>query len=157
MNEAAGWRFPASTDRRHRLDAALAVRFAAGLSLGAAWSAMTGSPFTRVRGRVNSADCSYFGFGCNTTSAWIESPNAMRTPDYHSLDVIATLTRRIGPVEASAYVQLRNVLGRDNAVTYAGSYYEIVPVTRGDPTVVWHDRFEKGLPRMPLLGARIVF
>ena len=157
VNEAGGWHYAASTDRRHRLDAAMALRVGAGLSLGAAYSAMTGAPYTRVIGRVRDSDCSLFGFACSTMGALIEAPNAMRTPVYRSLDAIATLTRRIGPVEASGYVQVRNVLGHDNAVTYAGSWYEVVPLLRGETTIVWHDRFEQGLPRLPLLGARIVF
>ncbi len=51
------------------------------------------------------------------------------------------------------------MLGRDNAVTYSGSIYETVydrnPRTIDE--VIWYDRFEAGLPRLPLLGARIAF
>jgi DNA-binding Lrp family transcriptional regulator len=54
-----------------------------------------------------------------------------------------------------AYVQVRNVLGRDNASTYAGS----APVgrieTREGVRVLWDDRFEQGLPRLPLAGVRL--
>jgi hypothetical protein len=157
-NDAAGLRYPAATDRRHRVEASLAVNIAGGLRLGVAYAAMSGAPYTRVQGRMRTADCSYFGFGCNTFGPFVEAPNARRTPDHRSLDAIATFTRRLGGVQASAYVQLRNVLGRENAITYAGSIYQLVPLPRSRGTaVVWEDRFEKGVPRLPLLGARIAF
>jgi hypothetical protein len=54
-------------------------------------------------------------------------------------------------------VQVRNVLARDNASTYAGSG----PVGRverpGGSRIVWEDRFERGLPRMPMVGLRVTF
>src|SRR5690606_22627196 len=45
---AAGHRYPSPADRRHLLDATLAVRVAQGLRLAAAFSAMSGAPFTRA-------------------------------------------------------------------------------------------------------------
>jgi hypothetical protein len=157
---AAGLTYPASTDRRHRVDATGAVRLGGGLRIGAAYTAMSGSPFTRVKARIRQSDCELFGFGCAQSAASVEAPNAMRTPDYRSLDAIAMLTRPLGGIEATLYLQVRNVLGRDNAVTYSGSAYETVYTDRNPRTadeLVWYDRFEAGLPRLPLIGARITF
>jgi hypothetical protein len=157
---AAGLTYPASTDRRHRVDATGAVRLGGGLRIGAAYTAMSGSPFTRVKARIRQSDCELFGFGCAQSAASVEAPNAMRTPDYRSLDAIAMLTRPLGGIEATLYLQVRNVLGRDNAVTYSGSAYETVYTDRNPRTAdeqIWYDRFEAGLPRLPLIGARITF
>jgi hypothetical protein len=157
---AAGLTYPASTDRRHRVDATGAVRLGGGLRIGAAYTAMSGSPFTRVKARIRQSDCELFGFGCAQSAASVEAPNAMRTPDYRSLDAIAMLTRPLGGIEATLYLQVRNVLGRDNAVTYSGSAYETVYTDRNPRTadeLIWYDRFEAGLPRLPLIGARITF
>jgi hypothetical protein len=157
---AAGLTYPASTDRRHRVDATGAVRFGGGFRIGGAYTAMSGSPYTRVKARLRQADCELFGFGCTQSAASVEAPNAMRTPDYRSLDAIAMLTRPLGGIEATLYVQVRNILGRDNAVTYSGSAYETVYTDRNPRTadeLVWYDRFEAGLPRLPLIGARITF
>jgi hypothetical protein len=162
--DAAGLEFPASTDRRHRVDAVAAVRVAGGLRLGAAYTGMTGAPYTRVLTRGQGSGCSLFGFGCSQPYARLEHPNAERTPEYRSLDASVTLTHEIGGADISAYVQLRNVLGRDNATTYSGSVLQSNDVRtdrlRGvidAQRVVWRDRFEKGLPRLPLLGARVAF
>ncbi|MCI0433604.1 MAG: TonB-dependent receptor [Gemmatimonadetes bacterium] len=155
--DAAELSFPATTDRRHRIDATAAVRLTDGLRLGAAYVAMTGAPYTRVQSRIRPGDCSLFGFGCSPQEAHVEAPNARRTPDYRSLDTSLTLTRAFGGFELSAYLQVRNVLDRDNASTYSGSV--IVPARRdgGTTRISWLDRFESGLRRMPLLGARVSF
>jgi hypothetical protein len=158
--DAAGLTYAAQTDRRHRVDATGAVRVGGGLRVGAAYTAMSGSPYTRVMARLRSSDCELFGFGCSQSAASIEQPNSRRTQDYRSLDAIAMLTRPLGGIEATVYVQIRNVLGRDNAVTYSGSNYETVYADRNPRSVdelIWYDRFEAGLPRLPLVGARITF
>jgi Carboxypeptidase regulatory-like domain/TonB-dependent Receptor Plug Domain len=156
--EAAGLRFAASTDRRERIDATAALRVMTGLRLGAAWTSMSGAPYTRVTGRIRQADCDLFGFGCTQYAPRVEAPNTRRTPAYNGLDAIATLSRHVGRTETSVYLQLRNVLGHDNAITYTGSIYELRRVTGStNPDVVWVDRFEQGLPRLPLIGARITF
>ena len=155
--EAAGLRFPAATDRRHRIDASVAARGAGGLRAGLAYAAMTGAPYTRVLARIRNPDCSYFGFECNTQNAHAAEPNAMLGPGYQSLDALVSLTRPLGRMEVSAYVQLRNVTGRANASAYSGSIYEVVTARDGSRRILWEDHFEAGLPRMPLIGARVTF
>jgi hypothetical protein len=48
------------------------------------------------------------------------------------------------------------MLDRNNAITYTGSTPVLVRARR-QQDIVWEDRFESGLPRMPLIGARIAF
>ncbi|MGI9182089.1 MAG: TonB-dependent receptor, partial [Longimicrobiaceae bacterium] len=104
--EAAGMRFPGSADRRHTFDATSALRVGNSLRLGAAFSAASGAPFTRL-------------FPGDTSR--VELPSAQRTPPYATLDLLTEYTRRVRAVELSGYLQLRNALGRENAITYSGS------------------------------------
>lgn len=155
--EADGKRYPSPADRRHTLDATAGVRPLHWLRLSAAYTAMTGAPFTRAATRT-SGDCATFGFGCgNPQGSYIQEPNAERTPGYRSLDVSLHASAALAATQVSAYLQLRNVLGRDNASTYGGS----VPIgrreTREGFDVVWDDRFEQGITRLPLVGVRVVF
>ncbi len=153
---AAGLTFPSVTDRARRIDATAVVRLVGGLRLAGAYAAMTGAPYTRVRSRLREDDCSLFGFECSAAPAQLEAQNVERTPDYRSLDASLTWTRALAAFEVSAYVQVRNVLNRNNASTYSGSVPIAVRTDR-QQDIVWGDRFEAGLPRMPLIGARIAF
>jgi hypothetical protein len=150
--------FPATADRRHVFDAMLGLRVQRDVRLAAAFTGMSGAPFTRAF-MVTRADCQDFGFGCHgPEGARIQAPNAQRTPPYASLDMSVHWTRTLGAAEVSAYLQVRNVLSRDNASTYAGSR----PVQRvqrpsGVTFVRFEDRFEQGLPRLPLVGLRMTF
>ncbi len=155
--EALGHTFPSPADRRHRVDATAAVRIVDGLRAGLGWTAMSGAPYTRVFARAPSPQCELFGFGCGQVVASVEAPNAERTPDYRSLDAVLVWGRGIGSVEVTAYLQIRNVLDRDNASTYSGTVPRVVRGRDGSTRVNWIDRFEAGLPRMPLFGARIAF
>jgi hypothetical protein len=157
MMDAAGLRFPGSADRRHRLDVLAAVRLTHSLRTGLAFAAMSGAPFTRAISRATAAECTHFGFGCAGPVAMVQAPNALRTPDYRSLDALVQWSRTMGDVEVGAYVQVRNVLGRDNTSTYAGSVMRTRRARDGEEVRSWDDRFEVGLPRLPLLGARIAF
>ncbi|HEX6134038.1 MAG TPA: TonB-dependent receptor [Longimicrobiales bacterium] len=156
--EIDGLRYPSSADRRHVVDLMAGARVWRGLRAAAAFTAMTGAPFTRAYSR-SQQDCTDFGFGCeDPTGSYIDVYNAQRTPGYRSLDVSVQWMQRLGRLEAGAYVQVRNVLGRDNASTYAGSG-PIARVQRPDGThrFIWEDRFEQGLPRMPMIGLRATF
>ena len=92
----------------------------------------------------------------------MQAPNALRAPDYRSLDAALQWSRSLGDVDVGAYLQLRNVLDRDNASTYSGSFV-VLRDARGERRTAyrrsahWYDRFEQGLPRVPLIGARIAF
>ena len=77
----------------------------------------------------------------------------MRTPSYASLDLMVEMTRTVGSWEMTGYAQLRNALGRDNSVTYSGTFpCSAEGGTRCDGGL--RDRFEAGIPRLPLIGLR---
>ena len=141
--------YPSPADRRHTVDAMFSVRLVSAVRVAAAYTAMSGAPFTRAYA-VTREDCNDFGFGCdNPDGSYVQAPNAQRTPAYHALDASVHATMQLSTVEATAYFQLRNVLNRDNASTYSGSR----PISR----VQFEDRFEPGLPCLPLLGVRVIF
>jgi hypothetical protein len=146
--EVERWRYPGGADRRHTVDAMFGVRVSDDVRVSAAFTGMSGAPFTRAVSRF-SGDCELFGFGCGNSSAIVFAPNAERTPAYRSLDASIHWGHVYGPVRVGAYLQVRNVLGRDNASTYSGS------VPKG--TDVFEDRFEAGLRRVPLVGVRATF
>ncbi len=145
--QAGGLRFPASADRRHTLDAASSLRVGEGLRVGAAFSAASGAPFTRF-------------FPGDT--AQVELPNAERTNPYASLDLLLEYTRRVGSFDIGGYLQLRNALARENAITYSGSEWICgtipgVPAEGCPVPLAARDHFEPGLPRLPVFGLRVVF
>jgi hypothetical protein len=73
------------------------------------------------------------------------------------MDASIHWARRFGRWQLGAYAQVRNVLGRDNASTYSGTaQFERAVPPRGSETV-FADRFERGLPRLPLVGALLTF
>jgi len=150
--------FPSSADRRHTFDAMLGVRVVPALRLAAAFTSMSGAPFTRAYA-LTREDCTTFGFGCsNPDGSYVEAPNAERTPAYRSLDTSAQWSHLIGRSEIAVYLQVRNVLGRDNASTYSGSRVIRRVQTRiGQTAFVFDDRFEAGLPRLPMVGLRVTF
>ncbi len=154
---AAGLEFPAPADRRHAVDLLAGVRLPAGFRVAGAYTAMTGAPFTRALSPMTEEECSLFGFACSTTSASVQEPNAQRTPAYASLDASLQWRGSVRGVELSAYAQVRNLLDRDNATTYSGTGAARRVTRTGDSELFVDDRFERGLPRLPLIGARIAF
>jgi hypothetical protein len=138
-------RYPGSSDVRHTADLTTGYRFRNGLLVGGAFSYASGVPFTRI----------VVGDDPRT-----EEPSANRTPSYRSLDLTLDYATRLGDRDISAYLQLINVLGRRNAVTYAGTE-AICPGGTGDQggctSPVMVDDFRSGLPRLPLFGFRIAF
>jgi hypothetical protein len=156
--EVAGWRYPSIADRRHTMDAMLALRIMSSLRVAAAFTAMSGAPFTRAYA-VTRQGCEDFGFGCNNPDgSYVQEPNAQRTPPYRSLDASLHWSHDLGPIALSAYAQVRNLLDRDNASTYSGSRpLRRVPARNGTVIIAFEDRFEPGLPRLPLIGLRLTF
>lgn len=147
--DTARFEFPAPADVRHALDAMLFANVGNGVRLGGAFTYGSGVPFTRLILPDEGEDPPVVRLG---------EANAMRTPAYASLDLVAEITRTVGTWDVTAYAQLRNALGRNNAVTYAGSTG--CAATRGmegecgDGVI---DRFEPGIPRLPLVGVRFTF
>jgi len=154
------YHYPSSADRRHSVDLS-AMRRLGPLRLGGAFTWASGAPFSRFRlGPVACDTLSASLCTGDTTALYIESPNAERTPAYASLDLLADWTHTIGSVQLGAYVQVRNVLDLANAVTYLGSVTQCYAPS--PPTLVAVgggvcDRFDRGVPLLPLVGLRASF
>jgi hypothetical protein len=150
--QASGWTFASPADRRHTIDATAMYRLGQAIRLGAAMTAGTGSPFTRFVLK-DSVEIN------RQLADSIENPMAGRTPLYASLDFLLDWEGRLGRAQVGAFLQVRNVLNRTNAVTYAGSVTPCAPAPpgtlEGRPGVC--DRFERGIPLLPLAGVRIAF
>jgi hypothetical protein len=146
-------RFPASADIRHGVDAMGILRLSPHLRTGAAFTFASGVPFTRlilgdsIRGQ---------------NPPRLGEPYAERTPPYASLDAMVEYSRAFRGLNLGGYLQLRNVVNRTNAVTYSGSRActETMPADIRDPCADGAgavDQFERGLPRLPLVGIRLAF
>jgi hypothetical protein len=152
---AEGMRFPADQDRRHSLNATAMFRPTRRWRLGAAYTATTGAPFTRVYANAGScldAECD--------GGPRVEEPNAMRAPGYASLDLLVDWTRSFRRWDVGAYLQLRNVLGSDNSILYTGSRLQcsgarVAGECTGNEVMV--DHFDPGIPTIPLFGVRVRF
>ena len=150
------FRFASPADRRHVVNAMLGVSLGRSLRVAVPSRRMSGAPFTRAYANTRE-NCEDFGFGCNQPDgSYVQAANAERTPPYHSLDASVHWARAIAGVEVAAYLQVRNLLNRDNASTYAGSHLRTT-LTRRGRIVEFEDRFEEGLPRLPLFGLRVTF
>jgi hypothetical protein len=148
---ALGVDFPAPQDQRHALDAAVAVRLAR-WRLGAAATATSGTPFTRYA--AGTAACDAAGACAGWDRLPVSGPpGAGRAPGYASVDLLAEWGARVRRVEAAVYLQLYNVLGADNPSTYVRT----CTACGGSAGGASGDRFLPGIPRLPLLGARLAF
>jgi hypothetical protein len=142
--------FPSPADVRVAVDATALFRVSQPLRVGGGFTFGSGVPFTQlVLPDTSQID----------GDVWVGEPNGARTPHYASMDLMADYTTRMGTWQVSAYAQIRNVLGRDNAVTYARSR-ECAPVgaVPGNSfPACTKNFFERGIPRLPLIGVRMSF
>jgi hypothetical protein len=157
MMSTAGYWYPSPADRRHSVDATAMYRLTPGARLGAALSAGTGSPYTRVilEPRLDSLG----RLTTDTLAISLGSPNGLRTAAYAALDLLFDWEGTLGRARVGAFVQVRNVLNRANAVTYTGSVQSCAPapptLIEGEPGIC--DRFDRGIPLLPLAGVRVAF
>lgn len=158
--------YPAATDRRHVLDATAMVRLGPSVRVGGAFTAAAGSPYTRFT--VDPILCdSVFAGGCGDVAQGdtvalatqaIELAGAQRTRPYVSLNLLAEWTRDFGGWRLGAWVQVRNALNARNAVTYLGTFDHCVDPGPDDVVVGARcDRFDRGLPLLPLAGVSVAF
>jgi hypothetical protein len=148
--EAAGRRFAASSDRPHVLNATAMLRATSSIRTGAALTAATGVPFTRVVS--DTTECAGVP-GCDPQRLpWLGEPNATRAPHYASLDLLFDWGSRFRGADVGVYVQLRNALGRDNATIYTGDQPGCMPIGCGGDL---RSEFERGVPRLPVIGVRV--
>lgn len=154
---------PAPADIPHALDVTAMARLGGGFRLGGAFTFGSGVPFTRLVLPDTTLPPE------ERNPPRLERPYGERTPSYASLDLMLEYSRAVGAWQVSAYGQLRNVLGRENAVTYLGSRAcgpgsqriafaaPAVDCRGSEPGVPVKDNFEAGLPTLPLFGVRVAF
>ncbi|HSJ08918.1 MAG TPA: hypothetical protein VK928_03370, partial [Longimicrobiales bacterium] len=78
-----------------------------------------------------------------------------RAADYASLDLMAAWTHSWTSASLTVHAQLRNALGRSNAVTYHSSCLCIQDQAGSEAWL--GDTFDPGLPRLPIIGLRVRF
>ncbi len=158
--------YPSQADRRNVVDLTAMLRLGAAWRVGAAFTAASGAPFSRFLLGVAPCDSS-LGGACppaDTAARSIEGANAERGPAYASLDALVDWSHQLGRFRIGAFLQVRNVLNRANAVTYTGSVDQcttpnppILVRAPNTPQINVCDRFDKGVPILPLAGIRIAF
>jgi hypothetical protein len=134
------------------------------LALGGAITVASGAPFTRFYSTLyERVPCDTVGPPClvpGSVPAFVEEPGTGRTPPYATVDVLADWNWVHRRWELGATLQLRNAFNARNAGTYVGS---ITPCTlpAGPGTVIPRpgvcDRFDRGIPLLPLVGVRVAF
>ncbi|HEU0077036.1 MAG TPA: TonB-dependent receptor [Longimicrobiaceae bacterium] len=154
---AEGLRFRAPAEQRHALDATALVRLGRSWQVGAAYTAGSGIPYTRVFD--GTVDCETQKPRC----VWdreprTDAPGAQLTPVFSSLDLLVDWTRDFRGWRLGGYLQLRNALNRRNAGRYTGSsecadFGARRCETHPGPV----DHFEPGLPTLPVIGFRAAF
>ncbi len=161
--EAEGMRFPSTSDRRHTFDVsarwrALSSLFGGRLNLGGAYAASSGAPYTRVFPGL--ANCDRNADACVEVVPDLQgTPNGARAPWYSSFDVMVDWSRGFSRWRFGTFLQVLNVLNRDNAVTY--TVRRSGPCTRTSldaplcsPSA---DRFFNGRPPKAAFGLRVQF
>ena len=162
--DAHGLRFPAPSDRRHKLDvtamARILDRFASGsMRVGATFTAASGAPFTRIH--PGWYDCTNYVPGGHCTSlvpTLVEQPNAERSPWYSGFNVLIDWSRSFNGWNLGAHMQIQNLLNAPQAVTYAVN----APLCRRPSNNsafcgAAEDGFLPGLRRHYELGLRLAF
>jgi len=154
------YRYPSPADRRHVVNLTSLVRVGSSVRFGAAFTWASGAPFSRFL--LSPIPC-VSGEVCSTTDSsafYIESPNAARTANYSALDLLVDWTRAVGKVRIGAFLQVRNVLNRANAITYTGSLQQCDVAAPPRLVAIGGrvcDRFDRGVPLLPLGGIRVAF
>ncbi len=163
-SRAGGFRYASSSERRHVFDGTVLLRVARRLAVGGAMTAASGAPFTRFYALLyQRVPCDTIGPSClvpGKVPYYVEEPSSGRAPAYATVDLLAEWTWAHRGWDLSASVQLRNAFNWRNASTYAGSIANC-SIPAGPGTVIPRpgicDRFDRGLPLLPLLGVRVAF
>ncbi|MFC1639365.1 TonB-dependent receptor domain-containing protein [Gemmatimonadota bacterium] len=161
--EATGLQFPSPSDRRHSLDITSAwmvprTFLGGAVRLVGAHTAASGAPYTRIH--PGHYVCYYEQDYCDEyVPDILEMPNAARAPWYSALDLHAEWTKTYSSWRFAIHMQIRNLLNRDNGITYA--------VTRGGPCYRGTvdapfcsadiDEFQPGVSRQGIFGLKIEF
>ncbi len=156
--EADGMTFPAPGDRRHTVDATLFLRLASWVRMGGAFTGSTGTPYTR-----------FFTLSCPGDSrcpegadedvrdivGYADAANEGRGPDFSAVDFLLEMEGNVLGLKLGGFLQVKNIGAQSNDGTYLGSFRNcggaVVDGVCRSPTLL-EDRFERGLPVVPLVG-----
>jgi Carboxypeptidase regulatory-like domain len=150
---ARGLTFTAPADRTHALNAGSFVHLGA-VTLGGAYTLTSGAPYTRVVVTTATGQVPANGY----QSAVREAPDALRLPNYASLDLSIDYRRTIRDnVVLIGFAGVQNVFDRRNLTWYELSGFcdtggELV----GGPQCRDHDVLEAPVKRAPTIGLRLV-
>jgi hypothetical protein len=145
--------FDASEDRRHMANIGVTTELWRGLTLGATARTLSGAPYTGIT--LIDADCDPRLDCTGRPPVLIGTPGGQRAPMYATLDLMAEWTQQVGAGTLSIYGQVRNLSGRKNRITYHSSCLCVGGGVAGDAGLT--DRFDRGLPRLPIIGLRARF
>ncbi len=150
--DVVGVRVPAPTDRTHVVDVSSVIALGRRAHLSAAFTYASGAPYTRVLQCVSE----------NCQGVTLDDPFLRRAPTYASLDLMFDTSHDFGGWSLGWFVQARNVLGHDNAITYEETNLLCPGDTQSTPCLDGAapqliDRFTAGIPSLPLLGFRVTF
>jgi hypothetical protein len=153
---ASGIDVPAPTDRARVLDITARTQLGRGIGLATAYTWASGAPFARTLDRCVGETC--------RAASFLEAPFRRRSPDYASLDLVVDWSHRFGGWSLGGFLQARNILGHDNAVTYEGTSERCLSGAQASEgscpdgsTLIEEDTFTPGIPTIPLIGLRISF
>ncbi len=92
------------------------------------------------------------------STEWVGLPNALRAPSYWDVGASIEWSRSFNATHVTAYMQIRNVFNRTNAITYVpageNGCSALSNTTLGS---VSGDCFEAGIPFRPVFGMRMRF
>ncbi len=92
------------------------------------------------------------------STEWVGLPNALRAPSYWNVGASVEWSRSFNATHVTAYMQIRNVFNRTNAITYVpageNGCSALSNTTLGS---VSGDCFEAGIPFRPIFGMRMRF
>jgi hypothetical protein len=150
---AAGRTWDASEDRHHMANIGVTTAVAAGWQAGATLRAQSGAPYTRITLIDSGCDPK---LGCTSPPPVLYgAPGAQRAPAWASLDLMSEWTHAFDDWSMTIYGQLRNALGSRNAATYHSSCVCVTGETASSANL--RDQYDRGLPRLPVIGLRVRF
>jgi hypothetical protein len=143
----------ASEDRRYVANLGVIRDLLPSWQLGVTLRAQSGAPYTRIT--MVDTDCD-LALQCGQHPPVLYgTPSGQRARAFASLDLMSEWQFRLQGWTLAVYGQLRNVPGSHNAVTYHSS---CICVSDEPPERAGlRDRFDRGLPRLPVLGLRARF
>ncbi len=147
--EVNGMPYDRDYDQRHSVTANLNWRIKDGLHLNTSWRFHSGLPYTEIhpesvfeQGRLIDCRASY------------GKVNALRLPDYQSLDLRLTRSKRYRKLSLNWYVQILNLYNHPNVHEYA---LDKARDPKTDQLINCDTRAEPLFPILPMLGIEAAF